>query len=158
MMIPKTLLRKQFQNGYVVRNAEKAAAAIGKRFGITQWHFMPLDPSGPSTCNALAWAGDTMIELIEGNPRVESLYKAWIPESDDAARLHHFGFWVHSDEELKQAKTEFDLMGAKDVYSGDYGDILSFHYADTSPMLGHMCELIYLRPAGKDMFAPVPRN
>lgn len=158
-MIPQTLLRKQFQNGYVVRDMEKAAAAFGKRFGITQWQFSPMDdPASPLNGIALAWAGDTMIELIQANPRVQSLYSASIPEADDVAKFHHFCFWIHSDKEFDQAVAEFEALGAKDVFSGRHGDILRFHYADTTPWLGHMCELVYLLPDGKDMFAGVPRN
>jgi len=48
--------------------------------------------------------------------------------------------------------------GIRAVLTGSSGGILDYHYADTVQQLGHYCELIRLRPAGRDFWSAVPRN
>ena len=157
MTIP-VLFRDHFQNAYVVRSFKGVAAALGERFGITRWHVMPMPAGSPVSCIGLAYVQNLMIELIEAVPGQESIYMDWIPASDSAAKFHHHGFLIEREQDYQQTVDQFNAAGYGAAFAGRSGDILDFHYADTVAQLGHYCELVHLRPAGLDFFAPVPQN
>lgn len=157
MAIP-ILFRDHFQNAYVVRNFDGASATLRDRFGITKWHLMSMPAGAPVSRIGLAYVQDLMIELIEAVPGEESVYKDWIPASDTAAKFHHHGFLIEREEDYRRAVDQFNAAGYAAAFAGSSGDLLDFHYADTVAHLGHYCELVHLKPAGKEFFSPVPRN
>lgn len=160
MTVP--VFHNHFQHAYIVRDLEKAMARFKDLYGVANWHVMPMPPGegSPTSGIALAYvdAEKVMIELIEGVPEVESLYQDWIPESESGARFHHLGFLIDDEDEYRNVVGQFEAAGFPTAFAGSSGDILDFHYADTVAELGHYCELVHLRPAGKDFFAPVPHN
>ena len=150
--------RNQFQNGYIVRDLEKAQAVFSSRHGIRHWQVIRIPAGGPVVAIAKANVGNTMIELIEAVPGQDTVYSRFIPESDEAARFHHFGYLVESADEFREIGRAFRAEGVPIAFSGSHGDILDFFFADTVARLGHYCEFILLKPAGKNFYADVPHN
>lgn len=150
--------RNQFQNGYIVRDLVKAQAVFSSRYGIRHWQVIHIPAGGPVAAIAKANVGTTMIELIEAVPGQDTVYSRFIPESDGVARFHHFGYLVDSADEFERIRQTFRAQGVTIAFAGSHGDILDFFFADTVAQLGHYCEFIHLKPAGRNFYADVPRN
>jgi catechol 2,3-dioxygenase-like lactoylglutathione lyase family enzyme len=157
--MPPRLFAKHFQICYVVRDAERAFADFKDRFGITKWHQLDVasDPASPASTIALAYVDDLMIELVEPFPNRPSFYQGWLTGTS-RVRLHHLGFLLHDDAEWRAAIDQFTANGYPVAYAGSAGNMLDFHYADSTAELGHFLELIHLKPAGEAFFASVPHN
>lgn len=157
MSIP-VVFRDHFQHAYVVRNIEKAMANFRDKYGVSKWQVMPMPEGSPVGALGLAYVQNVMIELIEAAPGHDTIYRDWIPESETAAKFHHLGFLIESDEDYRKTIAQFEAAGIGAAFAGSSGDILDFHYADTVAQFGHYCELVHLRPAGRDFFSQVPHN
>ena len=157
MSVP-LIFRNHFQHAYVVRNLEKAMVPFRERCGVGEWQVMPLPEGSPVRAIGLAYVQNVMIELIEAVPGHETIYRRFIPESESAARFHHLGYLIEREEDYRAAVAQLEAAGWPAAYAGRAGEILDFHYADTFAQLGHYCELVHLRAAGKGFFAQVPHN
>ena len=134
---------------------------MADHFGITRWQVMDMSAFGDQPTArriALAYIGDRMVEVIEANPDVESLYTGWTPQGSAVLRFHHLGFLIDDIGAFAQARQHLIDCGYAIVSEGSFGDTLDFFYADTSAALGHLYEVIHLRPAGQDFFKHVPEN
>ena len=156
-MDPLPLLREHFQLGYVVRSAEKAAAAAADRFGVRNWQLLPVE-DGPSRTVGLAFVGQRMLELVEPHPDRDSIYRDWLPETDSELRLHHLGYMVHREDDWDRIAAHCEAAGFARVLEGGVPNWLDFRYFDTRGALGHYCEFILPRPLDRDVWARVPRN
>lgn len=156
------ILKNHFQVAYVARDVDEGMARLGKLFGVTNWHVMDMKALAGDQSRtqriALAYAGNHMVEIIEPNPDVTSLYTGWTLDDPAAPRFHHLGYLFHNDDDYNTAKQQLADQGIACAVEGGQGDILEFHYADLTRELGHFYELIYLKSAGKDFFAHVPQN
>lgn len=152
------VLRDHFQHAYVVRNLDKTMVSFKEKLGVHQWQVMPVPEGGPIKAIGLAYAQNVMIELIEAVPEYDSIYRDWIPESESAARFHHLGYIIDDEADFHDLVGRFDAAGCGGAFAGSHGDILAFHYADSVGLLGHYCELVHLKTAGKDYFSGVPHN
>jgi len=160
-MATPPLFQGHFQLAYVTHNLEAAQAVMGDHYGITRWQVMDMAAMGdqsPALRIALAYAGDRMVEVIEANPAVESLYTAWMPQGDAVLRFHHLGFLIPNADDFARARQHLLDCGYAMASEGGFGDILDFFYADTTAALGHFYEVIHLKPAGLDFFKHVPEN
>src|SRR5215203_1480173 len=157
MSIP-VMFRNHFQHAYVVRNLNKAMENFSDTYGVTKWQVMPMPEGAPVKALALAYVQNVMLELIEAVPGQDTIYRDWIPASETAAKFHHLGYLIDSEEEYLRIVKQFEAAGIAAGMAGRSGDILDFHYADTVAQLGHYCELVRLLPAGKDFFSQVPHN
>lgn len=157
MTVP-LIFRHHFQHAYVVRNVEKAMAVFRADCGVGQWQVMRFPAGSPVRAIALAYAQNVMLELIEAIPGEDTIFRAFIPESESAARFHHLGYLIEREEDYLAAIAQFDAAGWRAAYAERSGEILDFHYADTVSQLGHYCELIHLRADGKEFFSHVPHN
>ncbi|TAL02172.1 MAG: hypothetical protein EPO08_07765 [Rhodospirillaceae bacterium] len=157
MNIP-VLFRNHYQMGYVVRDMEKAIANLKEKFGVANWHVRSFGPEAPVVALGRAYVQRVMIELVQATPNEKSIYSDWIPASDSALRLHHFGYLIDSEEDWRQAIAQCEAAGCPAAMAGSAGEIVDFYYADTVAQLGHYCELIRLKIPSEDYFAEVPRN
>jgi hypothetical protein len=153
------VFRNHFQMGYVVRDMDQAIANMRDKFGVSKWEVRHL-PRGaaPAKTLAFAYVQQVMIELIEVWPGDTTVYHDWIPAEDHAAKLHHFGYMMESEEEWRDTIAQFEAAGVPAALTGSARGLLDYHYADTVSQLGHYCELILLSPAGRNFWANVPRN
>ncbi|TAK98547.1 MAG: hypothetical protein EPO08_18830 [Rhodospirillaceae bacterium] len=157
MNIP-VVFRNHFQCGYVVRDIDKAIANMGEKFGVSKWQINRLSADAPGRALGFAYVQNVMIELVDVRPEQETIYRSWIPESDTAVRLHHLGYMIDTEEEWRSVISQFKAAGFRTALEGSVGDILDYYYADTVAELGHYCEFVRLKPAGKSFWANVPHN
>jgi hypothetical protein len=156
MTIP-VVFRNHFQLGYVVRNLDPAIEQMRGKFGVAKWQINVLPKSAPARVLGFAYVQQVMIELIEARPERETIYRDWIPQSDTAARLHHLGYMIDSDEEWLSTIGQFEGAGFRTALA-EGSDFFDYYYSDTVAQLGHYCELIRLKPAGRAFWANVPHN
>ncbi|MCK9542846.1 MAG: VOC family protein [Novosphingobium sp.] len=158
------LFKRHFQVAYLVDDVHAAMAEFGEKYAIKKWHVMDMTQmhgeGSPTRFIALAWTDDNvMIELIEPDESVPSIYQNWRRDSGLSARFHHLGFIIESDEEYDAVKRQLAHAGCPVATEGSAGDMLQYAYIDTTREFGHFYELIYLKGEGKELFfAPVPRN
>ena len=155
-----TLFRNHFQIAYVARETEAAQQRLGDRYGVSKWHVMDLhrdDPNAATRYISTAYAGEVMLELIEPRPGSSSIYDNWLA-AGQSLKLHHLGFYAYNDEEMRAGRAQLVANGLAIPAEGRFGDLLEFLYADCVAELGHYYELVHLLPAGRDFFAPTPRN
>lgn len=157
------LFKRHFQIAYVVDDIHAGVAEFAAKYAIANWHVMDMAAmQGPDSAVrhiALAWTdAELMVELIEPNPAVPSIYSDW--RTDLAGpRFHHLGFLVESDAEFTAIRAQFAVAGCPVAAEGSAGDMLDFAYIDTSRTLGHFYELIHLKGEGRtQFFGQVPRN
>jgi Glyoxalase/Bleomycin resistance protein/Dioxygenase superfamily len=161
MTIP-VLFKRHFQVAYVVDDAAKAADILGKRFGVSKWDLLDMiEIHGSGSAAQVignAWVGDMMIEVIEPQPGVASIYNDWKRDSGAAFRFHHLGFLIDSADEFTAAKRMLADSGFPIVVDGSFGEVLDYAYADTTAELGHYYEMIRLKAEGDTFFGRIPVN
>jgi hypothetical protein len=100
-----------------------------------------------------------MVELVDLRPGDDTIYHAWIPETDDAIRLHHLGFLIEDEAEWHARVQKYGQAGFEVAISGAIPGVMDWHYSDTVAALGHYTELIrFTTEAGKAYWADVPHN
>ena len=148
---------EQFQTAYVVRDLDEAIETFGKHYGVKDFTMLPMPPmeGGASMRIGLAWTGGQQIELIEAKGPGLELYTDWMKDGR-AIKHHHFGYFIHNDEEWEELEKKLAAEGREYVFSGD-GGICQFIYVD-APELGHYLEFVYPNEEGKALFESVPGN
>lgn len=147
------LLDNAFQQGYVTNDLEQAAALFAQRFRTGAFTFHTFD--GVMRI-ALAFAGKTMIELIEPITDPAGLYDHWIDRSGGfAVRHHHIGMLVDSQEQMGTIRAAHVADGTAVAAEGAMPGALDFLYVDTSRQLGHYLEYVWLDAGGRAMFGQV---
>ncbi|MBG6120062.1 MULTISPECIES: VOC family protein [unclassified Sphingobium] len=149
-----------FQLGYVTRDLDTAIAAYRERFGATEFMINAPPPRADGSLSAtrrigLAYIDDVMIELIEPESSMATIYDDAVPEAPGAIALHHLGFLV---DDHQATVDRMAALGYAVPAAGSFGDVLDYSYADTRADLGHYSEFIRLGEQGRQMFAAVPRN
>ncbi|NLR72812.1 VOC family protein [Novosphingobium sp. ERN07] len=158
------LFKRHFQIAYLVDDIRAGMDEFAAKHGVSNWHLMDMaalyGEGSPTNAIALAWTdADLMVELIEPNPAVESIYSNWRPDLGAGARLHHLGFKPETDAEFDAIIAQLGAGGCPVSTEGTAGDALRYAYIDTTRALGHYYELILLKgEGGKAYFAPVPQN
>ena len=148
------LLDRFFQYGYVTRNLDAATAKFGERFGPAQWSTLSGSPEVPQVKRVgFTFRDGINVEIIEVNAQVPSLYKDFLPDTEEDIRLHHHGHLIDDyDGVLNLIKSEgYDMPFAIDDPA-----YVQFCYADTRTQLGHYLEFICLGDGGRQLFESVP--
>jgi hypothetical protein len=156
------LFQRHFQVAYVVDDIHAATAALRQSQGVSRWDVMDMTAlAGPGQALkfiANAWSGDVMIELMQPDPAVASICNGWQQQSGSPLRLHHLGFLVDSAEQMAEHRQHLSENGHSIVADGSFGDELDFAYADTTALLGHYYEIIWLKKRGDNFFSRIPVN
>ena len=103
---------EQFQTAYVVRDLDEAIETFGKHYGVKDFTRLPMPPmeGGASMRIGLAWSGGQQIELIEAKGPGLELYTDWM-EDGRAIKHHHFGYFIHNDEEWAELEKKLAAEG-----------------------------------------------
>jgi extradiol dioxygenase family protein len=152
------LFKNLFHTGYAVGDVDKAIRSLGEKFGITEWKILRLPEDSPGRALAFAYAHDMMIELVAIKPGEVPIYNDWIPRDDSALRLHHLGYLVENQAEWRNVAVQFERLGVPLAIDAEMGDLLSYRYFDTTPLLGHYSEFVLMKPGAQDFWDSVPRN
>ncbi|MFC4294993.1 VOC family protein [Novosphingobium tardum] len=148
------LLDRIFQIAYVTNDVAQAEALFREGFGTGS--FTRMDPPGGFMRISLAFAQQTMIELIEPIGDTVELYAKWIAGREGfVVRHHHFGMLVDSKAELAAIRAAHVENGTAVAMEGEMPGALDYLYVDTTPALGHFLEYIRLEEGGRAMFAAV---
>ena len=75
-----------------------------------------------------------------------------------AIRLHHLGYMVDNEAEWQSVRRQFERLGVPLAIDAEMGDLLSYRYFDTTPLLGHYSEFVLMKPGGRGFWESVPRN
>lgn len=146
-----------FQTAYVVRDLDAAKKTFADHYGVTRFLDLPMPPmeGGTSMRISLAWSGGQQIELIEPKGPGLELYTDWMT-GGEAIRHHHFGYFVHSEQEWAELEKRLADEGKEKVFAGD-GGICQFIYVKAEE-LGHYLEYVFPNEQGKALFESVPNN
>jgi hypothetical protein len=127
-MSSPVLFKRHFQVAYVVDSAEAAIATLVKRYGIARWDLLEMTQIHGAASAARyigkAWIGDLMIEVIEPNQAIESIYSIWQPDSGKALRFNHLGFLMKSADQFAAAKSQLAANGLPIVVDESFGEVL----------------------------------
>ncbi len=146
-VVPKLKISEISQIGIVVRDLRKAVDNYWMTFGIGPWQVVKMEPPilrevtlrgkpvGTSMLAAVAQSGNIQLELIQplDGP---SIWKEFLEGRGEG--LHHVQPLVQDPKVVLAALRE---MGVNVLMSGKIGDNV-FHYMDTEPLLGIICEVI----------------
>jgi hypothetical protein len=154
-----TLLSKQhFQVAYVTNDLDRALDVFSEIYKIKDFHVTRgTEIAGVDKFDfALAWAGDTMLEIIEGKENKESLYQRSLPKDEFAISFHHLGYFVQNMQEWGEMLDTIKATDRKIALSGSVPD-LHFLYIE-APELGHYLEYVLPGPTWIEFFDSLPRN
>ena len=148
------------QNGYVVRDIERAMDHWTRTLGVGPFFFIEEVPvrnfryrGAPSDLRmsvALANSGPLQIELIQQRNRAPSMYLDFLADGKEG--LQHLAFWAEDfDAVLEKAAR----LGFREGHSGEIGRDGRFAYFDSPDRPGSVIELSEVSgPKGK-FFAAV---
>jgi len=154
------LLHGFFQLGYVTTDLDAALAVYRERFAAPRfWVFdnaaaRPDDPH-PNRV-ALAWIGETMVELIQPIREPSPLYASALPAK--GVRLHHLGYLVRDEARWNEVMAGLQREAMRIDRHGKVGEALEYVYADAQAQLGHYLEYVWVKTGQPDFFSGVPRN
>lgn len=147
--------RNMYQMGFVVRDAERASAHIGKRFGIKK--FRILRHSAEIT-TVHAYVGDMMIELIQASANGPSYFVNHIPDDPEAAVFHHHAYRVFDEAEWASISGAVDSSGLPSFRNTAMNGDLRVIFVDCRRELGVYAEYVFLTGAARNYYDDVPRN
>lgn len=157
------LLKGFFQIGYATSDLDKALALYQQKYDMGPFaEIRGIPVQGPNNTDmianfALAYKGDTMIELIQPVEGDTSMFDHVLPKNEFVIRHHHFAYCLDSMDELNAAE---EMMRADNIdvpIRGNGMDQVFFFYADTRPWLGHYSEYLTLTDKGREAYAQLPR-
>jgi hypothetical protein len=103
---------------------------------------------------ALAYSGDTQIELIQ-HLSGDTCYKEHLERRGEG--LHHLGFFLYDPEDYQRALASLSAAGYSPLMSGRFGTT-RYTYFDTELAIGSIMEIVYLDSGGKDFMAKIKRG
>ena len=154
-MLEGLTFRNMFQLGFIVRDVDRAAEHIGKRFGIKKYR---MKTHTPEVRTAHAYVGDTMFELIQVSANGPAHFVEYLPDDPSAAVFHHHAFRIFDGEEWQRLNAAADSSGLPTIkMTGGNGNIHVL-YVDTRRELGFYCEYVHLTGEALTYYDDVPRN
>ena len=154
------------QVAFVVKDLAAAQEFFNRKMGIPR--FCVIDNFGEKVADttfrgqpvkhnfrlALAYSGDTQIELIQ-HLSGETCYKEHIERRGEG--LHHLGFFLYDFEAYQRALAELSTAGYPVLMSGRWGTT-RYTYLDTEAAIGSIMEIVYLDSEGKEFMAKIKRG
>jgi glyoxalase/bleomycin resistance protein/dioxygenase superfamily protein len=103
---------------------------------------------------ALAYSGDTQIELIQ-HLSGDTCYKEHLERHGEG--LHHLGFFLYDSGEYQSALDSLGAAGYAPLMSGRFGTT-RYTYFDTEAAIGAIMEMVFLDSGGRDFMAKIKRG
>lgn len=148
------------QNGYVVRDLDKAMAYWTGTLGVGPFYVLPESGFGqfvykgaqsdPHIKLALANSGGLQIELIEQTNDAPSFYLDFL--ADHGPGLQHLSVW---SEDYDGDIARYDALGLEPIVHGAMISGLRFCFYDAAPHTGAMMEVFELSSNAKALFAAI---
>ena len=154
------------QVAFVVKDLTAAQEFFNRTMGIAR--FYVIDDFGlkatektfrgrPAEHNfklALAYSGDTQIELIQ-HLSGDTCYKEHLERRGEG--LHHLGFFLYDVEVYQRALDSLAAAGYSVLMSGRFGTT-RYTYFGTEAAIGSIMEIVYLDSGGKNFMAKIKRG
>jgi hypothetical protein len=142
---------------------DRALSSFRDEFGVHSFfrsgqRTVPLETGGRMTLEiALAWLGNTMVEVIQPIADDVAVYADWLPKQGFATRFHHIGIRLHSMDEWNENLQEIQRQRHKIVFNltASYTEAV---YIDTVAALGHYVEYLYYIEPAKSSLPRIPQN
>lgn len=149
------LIANAWQIAYVTNDLDRAVTLLRDDYGAGEFLVMRQLP-GAMTDIALAWCGETMIELLYPLAAEGDFYSDHIAGAQGfALRHHHMGMLVEGREEMGRIRARHVQLGHDIPFEGENSGAIQYLYADCRPTLGHYLEYIRLEEEGRALFAAV---
>ena len=156
------MFKNVFQIAYVTNDLARAVSQFRSEQGVAEmavFDDFTLDVVGgrQAVINvALAYVGETQLEIIEPVSGEVELYRTWLPV-EFAVRHHHFCHRLDSITELEELKARYEQAGYAIALDASLGETRLF-YADTTNLLDHYQEYAWVDSAAEQFMASLPRN
>jgi len=103
---------------------------------------------------ALAYSGDTQIELIQ-HLSGDTCYKEHLERRGEG--LHHLGFFLYDTGDYQRALDSLGASGYAKLMTGRFGTT-RYTYFDTEAAIGSIMEIVFLDSGGRDFMAKIRRG
>lgn len=157
------LLGKIWQAAYVVSDTDAAIASLDARLGIGKFlrsgvvSLAPADAPALQIELALAFVGDTQIELIRPAGGADAVYRTHLPERPGELRFHHHAYRLMDEAGWASMRADVDRLGYRVVMQGEASNT-RYLYIDATAELGHFIEyLFYIDPPNSSL-PRIPQN
>lgn len=151
-----------FQVAYVTDDIDAAVAIAGPRLGIERFQInrsVPIE-TGAGTALAsfaLAFVGETQIELIQPAGGPDAVYRDGIRAMGGELTLHHLGCLITDEQRWHDTVSAARASRRPIPVEGAFGDLMHYLYVDHRDTLGHYIEYMWQTAAGRDLFSDYPR-
>ncbi|SCW59689.1 Glyoxalase/Bleomycin resistance protein/Dioxygenase superfamily protein [Sphingobium faniae] len=151
-----------FQMAYVTDDIDMAVQAAGAAFGIDAFQVnrdMAIETGqGIAIAHfALAFLGDTQIEVIQPAGGADDVYRQGVRARDGGLTFHHAGALITDEGQWHAVVAAIERSGEPVPVRGAFGDLMHYLYVDRRATLGHHLEYMWRTPAGAAIFDGVPR-
>jgi hypothetical protein len=152
------------QIAYVTTDMDEAIARFAAEHNVPLWARMPgieIETLGGRHCKlniALAFVGQTQLELIEPLSGDDRIYREALPQTGFAIRHHHIAQLIESEAAFDTQREEMAARGVPIVVDGQSAGAARYFYTDHRATLGHYIEHIWYTPAGRAGMERLPRN
>ncbi|KEQ54382.1 VOC family protein [Sphingobium chlorophenolicum] len=151
-----------FQMAYVTDDIDAAARKAMGSFGIGAFQInrdMAIETGqGIATAHfALAFLGDTQIEIIQPAGGADDVYRQGIRGRGGSLSFHHAGMLVTEEAQWCAMVAAIERSGASVPVRGAFGASMHYLYVDRREEIGHYLEYMWRTEAGAAIFDAVPR-
>jgi hypothetical protein len=155
-----------FQIAYVTTDMDRALQIFRDRYGVRKFFTSHADqqltcPGGLRRAvfdAAMAWVGDTQIEVIQPTGGDCTLYSEPLPAGRFALQPHHYGYMVEGGTPADWQRFRAGLGAEHPIAAEASMEAGSWAYVDERATLGHYNEYMCLGSDGRAFMAQVPRN
>lgn len=157
------VLGQAFQTAYVTTDMDRALSVFDQRFGVKQFlrsgrRTIPLETGGQMTMDiALAWMGDSMLEIIHPLADNVAVYADWLPKEGFGLRFHHVGVRLNSMQEWQQMLQEIRTRDHEICFQLTASNTKAL-YIDTAAALGHYVEYLFYMDPSNSSLPRIPQN
>lgn len=158
-----TMFPGYYQTAYVTKDVDLAMTQIGSSYRIKNWYRNPefvMATRDGKTCSfrvALAFIGDSQIEIIEPTGGDDGIYRDYLRERGSQLAFHHVCKAFDTEEQymenlswLKREGVNLPVLVANEIAHACY--------ADFREKLGHYLEFVWYTNEGKAFMKAIPRN
>jgi hypothetical protein len=162
-MVAGSVYGQVFQTAYITNDMDEAVRVFADRFGVPDFlrsgprELAPSDIAPMRVEIALAFVGESMIEIIQPLGLNDSLYRQVLPESGFALVFHHIAHRLHSDAEWDAMLRSAEARGHPIAMQGEASNT-RFLYIDTRASLGHFIEYLYYMDPANSSLPRIPQN
>ncbi|MBV9994270.1 MAG: hypothetical protein JO127_03560 [Caulobacteraceae bacterium] len=150
---------RPYQLGYVTGDLSLALQRLGERQGLKNFVIEEQRRPGSAVRRVgKGYAGPMMLEIMEVDPAIPSMYGDRVSDDPAEITLHHLGYMLDDPQDLDRVRAWCKARSLSIDLDTEAPGVLAAIYADTRPALGHYSEFVHLMPGGAGWYDKVPAN